>query len=46
MNVDIAVANTFFDFNDYEDPIKTYIDDRLYYDLLPGFGIANIAYVQ
>ena len=46
MNVDIAVANTFFDFDDFEDPIKTYIDDRLYYDLLPGFGIANIAYVQ
>lgn len=27
-------ANAFFDFDDYDNPIKTYIDDRLFFHLI------------
>lgn len=29
----VAFVNSYFDFNDYESPIKTFIDDSLFWDL-------------
>ena len=33
----ILVANSYVDFNDYENPVKRYFDDRYSYKLTPGF---------
>jgi hypothetical protein len=30
-----AFINTYFDFNDYDDPIKYFIDDSLFWNLEP-----------
>ncbi|CAI2385115.1 unnamed protein product [Moneuplotes crassus] len=33
----VYVVNSYFDFDEYDnDPVKTYIDDRFFYDALPG----------
>ena len=42
--VHVAVVNTFFDFDDYVAPIHTYLDDRFYFDLVPGFEKEQILY--
>lgn len=44
--VSVAVANTFFDFEDYDDPVKTFIDDRFTYFLIPDFKKTITAYIQ
>ncbi|CAI2375893.1 unnamed protein product [Moneuplotes crassus] len=44
--VSIAVANTYFDFEDYEDPVKTFIDDRFTYYIIPDFKKTINAYIQ
>ena len=46
MTIDMVVANTYFDFDDYKDPVKTYIDDRFLYRLIPNFEKTNTAYIQ
>ena len=35
--VEMLMVSTHFDFNNYEDPVKTYIDDRFFYNALSGF---------
>ena len=32
LTLDVPFVNTFFDFDDYNDPVKTYIDGRLAYN--------------
>ena len=44
--LDMAVVNAYFDFEDYSNPIKTYIDDRFYYSLLTNFSKDYIVYVR
>ena len=34
--VDILFINSYFDFEDFETPIKTYMDDTYFYELEPG----------
>lgn len=46
MQVDMVVANTFFDFEDYGDPVKSYIDDRFLYRLVPGLSKEYTSYIQ
>ena len=46
MTIDMVVANTYFDFDDYDDPVKSYIDDRFLFNLLPGFKKQNMVYIQ
>ena len=38
--------NTFFNFDDYTNPIKTYIDGRFTFDLLPGYVKRNDVFIQ
>ena len=42
----IAAVNTYYDFEDYNSPIKTYLDDRFYYDFLAGYNKENTIYIQ
>ena len=44
--VHVAVVNTFFDFDDYVAPVHTYLDDRFYFDLVPGFEKEQILYIK
>ena len=34
-NIEIVLINSYFDFSDYENPVKTYLDDRFLYNLVP-----------
>ncbi|CAI2384425.1 unnamed protein product [Moneuplotes crassus] len=38
IQIRLYVVNTYFDFEDYENPIKTYLDDRFLFYLMPGFS--------
>ena len=42
----ILVSQSYFDFDDYEDPIKHYIDTKIYFKLVPGFTKQVEIYVQ
>jgi len=46
MKVEVPVVNTFFNFDDYQDPVKTYIDGRFSYDLLPGYVKTNYVFLK
>ena len=37
---------TYYDFDDYEDPIKHYIDTKIYFNLISGFTKQADIYVQ
>ncbi|CAI2363351.1 unnamed protein product [Moneuplotes crassus] len=37
IEIGIFVVSSYFDFEDYDSPIKTYLDDRFFYRLLPGY---------
>lgn len=44
--VDAPVVNTYFDFDDYNKPIKSYIDDRFLTPLMSDVGKIVYTYVQ
>ena len=46
LEIDLYVVNSYFDFDDYNNPIKTYIDDRFYYNLIPGFTKLSAVKIQ
>ena len=33
----MAMVNTYYDFDDYNEPVKTYFDDQFYYDFVADF---------
>ena len=43
---DIVIANTYFDFDDYKAPIKTFIDDRFVFDAMPDTLLQNSIFIQ
>ena len=45
-SIGIAMVNTYFDFDDYSSPIKTYIDDRLFYNFMSGFTKEAYVFIQ
>ncbi|CAI2373460.1 unnamed protein product [Moneuplotes crassus] len=45
-DLNIFQVNTYFDFDDYEQPIKTYLDDRFFFTLIPGFTKTNLIKIQ
>jgi len=46
LEIGIILVNSYFDAEDYDTPIKTYLDDRLFYNLLPGFTKTSHVYIQ
>ena len=42
----MAVVNTYYDFDDYNSPVKTYFDDQFYYDFVSGFEKETDVYVS
>ena len=42
----MAVINTYFDFEDYSNPLKTYIDDRFLYGMLTNFSKQYLVYIR
>ena len=36
-NLTIALVNTYYDFEDFSNPVKTYFDDKFYYEFVAGF---------
>ena len=46
MEVSIFLVNSYFDSDDYENPINTFIDDRFYYNLIPQFTKASVISIQ
>ncbi|CAI2382433.1 unnamed protein product [Moneuplotes crassus] len=46
LRVEIPFVNTYFDFDDYTSPVKTYIDGRLVVDMLPGYVKRDDVFIQ
>jgi len=46
MKLNLPFVNTYFDFDDYNSPVKTYIDGRLSYDLAATHKKSANAFVQ
>mmetsp|Transcript_43535 Transcript_43535/g.51243 ORF Transcript_43535/g.51243 Transcript_43535/m.51243 type:complete len:220 (-) Transcript_43535:172-831(-) len=42
----MALVNTYFDFEDYSSPIKTYLDDQFTYDFVPNFNIESSVFLR
>ena len=42
----LAVVNTYFDFDDYQNPVHTYLDDRFIFDLVPSYENEQILYIK
>ena len=42
--VEFAIVNTYFDYNDYENPVKTYLEDMNVYHFIPN--IMNAMYYK
>ena len=40
------VSNNYLDFNNYNDPVQSYLDDRFFWDLAPGFRKKADIYVK
>ncbi|CAI2379631.1 unnamed protein product [Moneuplotes crassus] len=45
-DLNIYQGNIYFDFDDYEQPIETYLDDRFFFTLIPGFTKTNLIKIQ
>jgi len=46
LEVTIYIVNSYFDYDDYNEPVKTYLDDRFTYTNLPGMTKASFIYIQ
>lgn len=46
VGIDVTVVNSYFDFDDYEQPVKTFLDDRFLYTLLPGYSVNTDVYLR
>ena len=46
MSLNIFISSAFFDFDDYDNPIKDFIDTKFYYNLASGFTKAVNIYVR
>ena len=46
LGIALYVVNSYFDFDDYNNPVKTYIDDRFFYNLIPGFTKFSAVKIQ
>ena len=44
--IDVQIVNTYFDFEDYDKPVKTYIDDRFLFDLVPTLSFSLNTFIQ
>ena len=42
----LAIVNTYFDLNDYNNPVKTYIDDQLKFSITSGYSKSMIMSAQ
>jgi hypothetical protein len=40
------MVNSYFDFDDYSSPVKTYLDDRILTGLLPGYVKSSWVYIR
>ena len=45
-NINILMVNSYFDFDDYDEPVKTYLDDNLKFSLLPGYQIMSVLLIM
>ncbi|CAI2382333.1 unnamed protein product [Moneuplotes crassus] len=46
LRIKIPFVNTYFDFDDYNDPVKTYIDGRFDHGIMNGFMVAHDVFLQ
>ena len=46
MEVGIYLVNSYFDSDDYNSPVNTYIDDRFFYNLVPQYTKSSLIYIQ
>jgi len=46
MEIGIFVVNSYFDSDDYDSPVNTYIDDRFFYNLIPQYTKSSLIYIQ
>ena len=44
--VQFNVANAYFDYQDYAEPIKYFLDDQLFWDVMPGIRKKVDVYVR
>jgi hypothetical protein len=42
----VLVVNTYFDFDDYKNPIKEYLDDSFLVELIPSFRKENKVFLR
>ena len=45
-SLSMAVVNTYYDFDDYSSPVKTYFDDQFYYYFTAGYEKETDVYVR
>ena len=41
LSISIMISSAYFDFEDYNDPIKYYVDDHFYYNFMSGFTVSS-----
>lgn len=46
IQIESPFVNSFFDFDDYNDPVKNFIDGRLSSSILPGYNRRSDVFVQ
>ncbi len=44
--MDLYPVNTYFDFEDFEDPIKFFIEDAYFYPIMPGWCKHGFIYLR
>ena len=42
----MSIVNTFFNFNDYGNPVNSYIDSQFFWDIAPGFRKKTDIYIR
>ena len=42
----IALVNTYYDFDDYSNPVKTYFDDKIYYEFVANYEKGVDIYIR
>lgn len=44
--LNMFIVNTYFDFDDYKTPVKSFFDDSFFYKFASGFNIENSIYIK
>ena len=46
ISLTIALVNTYYEFEDFDNPVKTYFDDKFYYNFVAGYSKTSDIYIR